>query len=83
MGDIMDDKLQQIFSSIKGNYECNLSPRAFSDELATRSNSEDEDEMRFRQARKCVCAFHHLAEYPAGFDSAVSIHPPYLWLGWN
>ncbi len=46
----MDDKLQQIFSSIKGNYECNLSPRAFSDELATRSNSEDEDEMRSRFA---------------------------------
>lgn len=46
----MDDRLQRIFDKIKGDYECNLSPRAFTDADAFRTNSENEDEMRSRFA---------------------------------
>lgn len=42
----MENKLNQIFTQIKGSYECNLSPRAFSDKLATRQRKQTDDDMR-------------------------------------
>ncbi len=42
----MDDKVRKIFAQIKGNYECNLSPRAYSDARAERMKEEEPDDMR-------------------------------------
>lgn len=46
----MNDKLLTIFKQIRNRNECNLSPRAFRDQDATRSKDEHEDEMRTRFA---------------------------------
>lgn len=46
----MDAKLNEIYHEIKNSYECNLSPRAFSDRDAWRKKPEKEDAMRSRFA---------------------------------
>ncbi len=42
----MDTKLSKIFNEIKRGYECNLSPRAYTDKNAVRIKPEQGDDMR-------------------------------------